>query len=89
MISARLGGSLALPHGDFHASVLAQQEDENKVGRAILRVSLSQPRLLSQRARSARSTFAKFDFLGSDEKRRTRKLGQDYPHFSLMAGAAE
>jgi hypothetical protein len=36
----------------------AQQEDENKVGRAILRASLGQPSLPSQRAQSARSTFA-------------------------------
>ncbi len=39
---------------------LAQEDDENKVGRAILRASLGQPRLLSQRAQSARSTFAQF-----------------------------
>jgi hypothetical protein len=44
---------------------LAQQEDENKVGRAILRASPGQPGLPSQRAQvtavtRARSTFAQF-----------------------------
>jgi hypothetical protein len=42
----------------FMPAWLAQQEDENKVGRAILRASLGQPRQPSQRAQSARSTFA-------------------------------
>jgi hypothetical protein len=39
---------------------LAQQDDENKVGRAILRASPGQPGLPSQRAQSACSSFAQF-----------------------------
>jgi hypothetical protein len=54
---------------------LAQQEDENKVGRAILRASPGQLRLLSQRAQSARSTFALRGF--SEQNLRIKARGED------------
>ncbi len=43
---------------------LSQQDDENKVGRAILRASPWLTWQLSKRARSARSTLPAFIFLG-------------------------